>query len=92
MKKVLLLKNVMEDMDIGIYSTLDNAKDKLIKIFNKNISNIETYYNGISEKEKQAIINEIKEDINRVERSHTIEDFNNEMIDNYDITEWEIDE
>lgn len=92
MKKVLLLKNVMEDMDIGIYSTLDNAKDKLIKIFNKNISNIETYYNGISEKEKQAIIKEIKEDINRVERSHTIEDFNNEMIDNYDITEWEIDE
>ena len=92
MKKVLLLKNVMEDEDIGIYSTLDNAKDKLIKIFNKNISNIETYYNGISEKEKQAIINEIKEDINRVERSHTIEDFNNEMIDNYDITEWEIDE
>lgn len=92
MKKVLLLKNVMEDMDIGIYSTLDNAKDKLIKIFNKNISNIETYYNGISEKEKQAIINEIKEDIDRVERSHTIEDFNNEMIDNYDITEWEIDE
>ena len=92
MKKVLLLKNVMEDMDIGIYSTLDNAKDKLIKIFNKNISNIETYYNGISEKEKQAIINEIKEDIARVERSHTIEDFNNEMIDNYDITEWEIDE
>ena len=92
MKKVLLLKNVMEDMDIGIYSTLDKAKDKLIKIFNKNISNIETYYNGISEKEKQAIINEIKEDINRVERSHTIEDFNNEMIDNYDITEWEIDE
>ena len=92
MKKVLLLKNVMEDMDIGIYSTLDNAKDKLIKIFNKNISNIETYYNGVSEKEKQAIINEIKEDINRVERSHTIEDFNNEMIDNYDITEWEIDE
>ena len=92
MKKVLLLKNVMEDMDIGIYSTLDNAKDKLIKIFNKNISNIETYYNGIPEKEKQAIINEIKEDINRVERSHTIEDFNNEMIDNYDITEWEIDE
>ena len=92
MKKVLLLKNVMEDMDIGIYSTLDNAKDKLIKIFNKNISNIETYYNGISEKEKQAIINEIKEDINRVERSHTIEDFNNEMIDNYDITEWKIDE
>ena len=87
MKKVLLLKNVMEDMDIGIYSTLDKAKDKLIKIFNKNISNIETYYNGISEKEKQAIINEIKEDINRVERSHTIEDFNNEMIDNYDITE-----
>ena len=82
----------MEDMDIGIYSTLDNAKDKLIKIFNKNISNIETYYNCISEKEKQAIINEIKEDINRVERSHTIEDFNNEMIDNYDITEWEIDE
>ena len=92
MKKVLLLKNVMEDMDIGIYSTLDKAKDKLIKIFNKNISNIETYYNGISEKEKQAIINEIKEDINRVERSHTIEDFNNEMIDNYDITEWKIDE
>ena len=92
MKKVLLLKNVMEDMDIGIYSTLDKAKDKLIKIFNKNISNIETYYNGVSEKEKQAIINEIKEDINRVERSHTIEDFNNEMIDNYDITEWEIDE
>lgn len=92
MKKVLLLKNVMEDMDIGIYSTLDKAKDKLIKIFNKNISNIETYYNGISEKEKQAIINEIKEDIDRVERSHTIEDFNNEMIDNYDITEWEIDE
>ena len=92
MKKVLLLKNVMEDMDIVIYSTLDNAKDKLIKIFNKNISNIETYYNGVSEKEKQAIINEIKEDINRVERSHTIEDFNNEMIDNYDITEWEIDE
>ena len=92
MKKVLLLKNVMEDMDIGIYSTLDNAKDKLIKIFNKNISNIETYYNGISEKEKQAIINEIKEDIDRVERSHTIEEFNNEMIDNYDITEWEIDE
>ena len=92
MKKVLLLKNVMEDMDIGVYSTLDNAKDKLIKIFNKNISNIETYYNGVSEKEKQAIINEIKEDINRVERSHTIEDFNNEMIDNYDITEWEIDE
>ena len=92
MKKVLLLKNVMEDMDIGIYSTLAKAKDKLIKIFNKNISNIETYYNGISEKEKQAIINEIKEDINRVERSHTIEDFNNEMIDNYDITEWEIDE
>ena len=92
MKKVLLLKNVMEDMDIGIYSTLDNAKDKLIKIFNKNISNIETYYNGVSEKEKQAIINEIKEDINRVERSHTIEDFNNEMIDNYDITEWKIDE
>lgn len=92
MKKVLLLKNVMEDMDIGIYSTLDNAKDKLIKIFNKNISNIETYYNGISEKEKQAIIKEIKEDINRVERSHTIEDFNNEMIDNYDITEWKIDE
>lgn len=92
MKKVLLLKNVMEDMDIGIYSTLDKAKDKLIKIFNKNISNIEIYYNGISEKEKQAIINEIKEDINRVERSHTIEDFNNEMIDNYDITEWEIDE
>ena len=82
----------MEDMDIGIYSTLDKAKDKLIKIFNKNISNIETYYNGISEKEKQAIINEIREDINRVERSHTIEDFNNEMIDNYDITEWEIDE
>ena len=80
MKKVLLLKNVMEDMDIGIYSTLDKAKDKLIKIFNKNISNIETYYNGVSEKEKQAIINEIKEDIN------------NEMIDNYDITEWEIDE
>ena len=33
MKKVLLLKNVMEDMDIGIYSTLDKAKDKLIKIF-----------------------------------------------------------
>ena len=92
MKKVLLLKNVMEDMDIGIYSTLDNAKDKLIKIFNKNISNIEKDYNGISEKEKQAIINEIKEDIDRVERSHTIEDFNNEMIDNYDITEWEIDE
>ena len=92
MKKVLLLKNVMEDMDIGIYSTLDKAKDKLIKIFNKNISNIETYYNGVSEKEKQAIINEIKEDIDRVERSHTIEDFNNEMIDNYDITEWEIDE
>ena len=92
MKKVLLLKNVMEDMDIGIYSTLDKAKDKLIKIFNKNISNIETYYNGVSEKEKQAIINEIKEDINRVERSHTIEDFNNEMIDNYDITEWKIDE
>lgn len=92
MKKVLLLKNVMEDMDIGIYSTLDKAKDKLIKIFNKNISNVETYYNGVSEKEKQAIINEIKEDINRVERSHTIEDFNNEMIDNYDITEWEIDE
>ena len=92
MKKVLLLKNVMEDMDIGIYSTLDNAKDKLIKIFNKNISNIETYYNGISEKEKQAIIKEIKEDIDRVERSHTIEDFNNEMIDNYDITEWKIDE
>lgn len=92
MKKVLLLKNVMEDMDIGIYSTLDNAKDKLIKIFNKNISNIETYYNGVSEKEKQAIINEIKEDINRVERSHTIEDFNDNMIDNYDITEWEIDE
>ena len=92
MKKVLLLKNVMEDMDIGIYSTLDNAKDKLIKIFNKNISNIKTYYNGVSEKEKQAIINEIKEDINRVERSHTIEDFNNEMIDNYDITEWKIDE
>ena len=92
MKKVLLLKNVMEDMDIGIYSTLDKAKDKLIKIFNKNISNIETYYNGIPEKEKQAIINEIKEDINRVERSHTIEDFNNEMIDNYDITEWKIDE
>lgn len=92
MKKVLLLKNVMEDMDIGIYTTLDNAKDKLIKIFNKNISNIETYYNGIPEKEKQAIINEIKEDIDRVERSHTIEDFNNEMIDNYDITEFEIDE
>ena len=92
MIKVLLLKNVMEDMDIGIYSTLDKAKDKLIKIFNKNISNIETYYNGVSEKEKQAIINEIKEDIDRVERSHTIEDFNNEMIDNYDITEWEIDE
>ena len=92
MKKVLLLKNVMEDMDMGVYSTLDNAKDKLIKIFNKNISNIETYYNGVSEKEKQAIINEIKEDINRVERSHTIEDFNNEMIDNYDITEWKIDE
>ena len=92
MKKVLLLKNVMEDMDIGIYSTLDNAKDKLIKIFNKNISNIKTYYNGVSEKEKQAIINEIKEDIDRVERSHTIEDFNNEMIDNYDITEWKIDE
>ena len=92
MKKVLLLKNVMEDMDIGIYSTLDKAKDKLIQIFNKNISNIETYYNGVSEKEKQAIINEIKEDINRVERSHTIEDFNNEMIDNYDITEWKIDE
>ena len=41
MKKVLLLKNVMEDMDIGIYSTIDKAKDKLIKIFNKNISNIE---------------------------------------------------
>ena len=92
MKNVLLLKNVMEDMDMGVYSTLDNAKDKLIKIFNKNISNIETYYNGVSEKEKQAIINEIKEDINRVERSHTIEDFNNEMIDNYDITEWKIDE
>lgn len=92
MKKVLLLKNVMEDMDIGIYSTLDNAKDKLIKIFNKNISNIETYYNGISEKEKQAMIKEIKEDIDRVEKSHTIEDFNDKMIDNYDITEWEIDE
>lgn len=92
MKKVLLLKNVMEDMDIGVYSTLDNAKDKLIKIFNKNISNIETYYNGISEKEKQAIINEIKEDIDRVEKSHTIEDFNDKMIDNYDITEWKIDE
>ena len=92
MKKVLLLKNVMEDEDIGIYSTLDNAKDKLIKIFNENISNSEIYYNGISEKGKQAIIKEIKEDINRVERSHTIEDFNNEMIDNYYITEWEIDE
>lgn len=92
MKKVLLLKNVMEDMDIGIYSTFDNAKDKLIKIFNKNISNIETYYNGISEKEKQAMIKEIKEDIDRVEKSHTIEDFNDKMIDNYDITEWEIDE
>lgn len=92
MKKVLLLKNVMEDEDIGIYSTLDNAKDKLIKIFNENISNSEIYYNGISEKGKQAIIKEIKEDIDRVERSHTIEDFNNEMIDNYYITEWEIDE
>ena len=56
------------------------------------MSNIETDYKGGSEKEKQAIINEIKEDINRVERSHTIEDFNNEMIDNYDITEWKVDE
>ena len=63
-------------------------------IFTKSIffkANIKNYYNKISEKEKQAIIDEITEDINCINRLHTIEDFNNEMIDNYEITEWEID-
>lgn len=91
MKKVLLLKNVMDDEDVGIYSTLDKAKEKLIGMFNKNISQYEVYY-AITDAIKQGIIDEIKEDIDRVENSHTIEDFNDEMIDNYEITEWEIDE
>ena len=90
MKKVLLLKNVMEDEDVGIYSTLDKAKEKLINMFNKNISQYEAYY-GVSEAIKQGIIDEIKEDIDCVEKSHTIEDFNDEMIDQYETTEWLVD-
>lgn len=91
MKKVLLLKNVMNDEDVGIYSTLDKAKEKLIGILNKKIAFSRKYYELYPNMEKD-LINEIKEDIDRVENSHTIEDFNDEMIDNYEITEWEIDE
>lgn len=91
MKKVLLLKNVMDDEDMGIYSTLDKAKEKLIGILNKKIAFSRKYYELYPNMEKD-LINEIKEDIDRVENSHTIEDFNDEMIDNYEITEWEIDE
>lgn len=91
MKKVLLLKNVMEDEDVGIYSTLDKAKEKLINILNKKMTFSHKYYELYPNIEKD-LINEIKEDIDRIEKSHTIEDFNDEMIDNYEITEWEIDE
>lgn len=91
MKKVLLLKNVRDNEDLGIFSTLDNAKDELARILRKDISYIKNYYNKVSEKEKQVIINEITEDINCINRLHTIKDFNDEMIDNYEITEWEVD-
>lgn len=90
MKKVLFLKNVMEDEDIGIYSTFDKAKEKLINILNKKIAFSHKYYKLYPNIEKD-LINEIKEDIDRIESSHTIEDFNDEMIDNYEITEWVID-
>lgn len=91
MKKVLLLKNVRDNEDLGIFSTLDNAKDEVIRGLRKDISYIKNYYNIISEKEKQAIIAEIIEDIDCINKLHTIKDFNDEMIDNYEITEWEVD-
>lgn len=91
MKKVLLLKNVRDNEDLGIFSTLDTAKDELARILRKDIIYIKNYYNKISEKEKQAIIDEINEDIACIYRVHTIKDFNDEMIDNYEITEWEVD-
>lgn len=91
MKKVLLLKNVRDNEDLGIFSTLDTAKDELARTLRKDIIYIKNYYNKISEKEKQAIIDEINEDIACIYGVHTIKDFNDEMIDNYEITEWEVD-
>ena len=73
-----------------LQQVVEDIRQKALEGNNFLYQNVTIY--GISEKEKQAIIKEIKEDIDRVERSHTIEDFNNEMIDNYDITEWKIDE